>query len=94
MEETYEKTKDIVMVHWIDSHGVKQDWSDEELRPLICISIGFFIEKIDYIIISPHYNHETNQSCGDMAIPKKAIKKMVYLIDRDKKIKNIKTAAK
>jgi len=62
---------------WEDAHGVTQEWSEEDIKPLICESVGYLKECDNFWVVCPHYNEETGQGCGKMAIPKSAVREIV-----------------
>ena len=75
----------LVCVEWVDAYGCSSHWEQiGYIQPLTmkCFSVGWLVfEDKEMIIIVPHLsqsNHETieQQGCGDMSIPRSAIKKM------------------
>lgn len=75
----------IYIVEWIDSYSpTLNKWEHfddvEDPSELICISVGWIIKENDkYITIVSHISDITNKEghgevCGNMTIPKKAIK--------------------
>ena len=71
----------IECIVWIDSFGVSTSWQeirDITTEPVLCTSVGFIKETDDYVIVIPHYIKETKHTeetgCGEMAIPKVAIR--------------------
>ena len=82
------KDKDLVLVDWVDSYGARDRWrnmDEVEDEILICHSVGWLTYKSkDVIVVTPHVSeddHETAQhmGCGDMTIPRVAVKKITKL---------------
>ena len=83
----------LVYVEWEDAFGCSPHWTtlpgDEGLeevtvKPLLAKSVGWVIrEKGTSITIVPHLSmdhaHAEAQGCGDMTIPRSAIRKMACL---------------
>lgn len=77
----------LALIEWEDSCGVGSAWVDvheDDLPtdPMICVSVGWMIERENVFVVIPHFglgrkdlNTET-QGCGDMTIPKSAVKKI------------------
>lgn len=68
----------LCIVEWVDSRGVSDQWTlMEELNKRdACIvkSVGWIIEHTDWITIIPHLGDDPYQGCGEMTIPRIAIK--------------------
>ena len=71
----------IECITWVDAFGVSASWQELEditTEPVLCQSVGFVKETDDYVIVIPHYiketKHNESSACGEMAIPKVAIK--------------------
>lgn len=69
----------LVKLGWVDSRGCSENWATfEQLREHdLCVvwSVGWVINETDeYIQICPHVGTDPDQGCGDMTIPKIAIK--------------------
>jgi hypothetical protein len=78
----------LVYVEWVDSFGCSPNWTeigDCKPEPLVCKSVGYLChDGEDYKVVVPHitcegHNQTLRQGCGDMAIPTKAIVKIVAL---------------
>jgi len=79
----------IVLVEWTDSYGCSSGWEETEdlkIIPHHCYSVGYLVKENDEVIVLvPHLspeNKETNateQGCGDMTIPRVAIKNISFL---------------
>ena len=78
----------LVYIEWLDSFGCSPVWTeigDCQPQPLVCKSVGWmFHDGDEYKVIIPHvtgegHNQTLRQGCGDMAIPTKAIVKIVPL---------------
>jgi hypothetical protein len=70
----------ILYVEWEDARGVHQEWTDlEELKAqdtCRCHSVGRLLrENKKEIVLVPHWYDDPASGCGEMAIPKGAIKK-------------------
>ena len=71
----------LTLIRWMDARGVGSDWEsleDIELQVTECQSVGWVLaERDDCVLVVPHIvlspNHDPEQGCGDMAIPKSAI---------------------
>lgn len=79
----------LVRVEWYDSIGVGSHWeviSDAKVKPLVCVSVGYMIEKGKTIVIVPHMHGDRDDigakmsGCGDMAIPSCAVKSITNLV--------------
>lgn len=79
----------LVWIEWEDSFGCSTDWRSidgvQANRPVLCQSVGWVIEHEDRVTIIPHrtdgnveYATEP-QGCGDMTIPKSAIRGMMLV---------------
>lgn len=93
IEELYEremKTNDmrLVLIEWLDSFGCSTEWrglKDISPSPNKCRSVGWLIhDGEDCKVIVPHISdpdhaNATQQGCGDMTIPVKAIVSIVDL---------------
>jgi hypothetical protein len=82
----------LVLVEWIDAFGCSDRWADmDDVKPSvpICCSVGFLVaETDDALLVVPHVafgEHvvKEGQGCGDMTIPKVAVKSMVDLLIPD-----------
>lgn len=82
----------LVYIEWVDSFGCSSNWSeigDCTPEPLVCKSVGYLChDGEDYKVVVPHitcegHNQTLRQGCGDMAIPTKAIVKIVPLSVND-----------
>jgi len=67
-------------IEWEDTRGVTQEWSDlKELKKVdtcICHSVGRLLRETKRkIILLPHWMDDPANGCGEMAIPKSAIRK-------------------
>ena len=69
------------MVHiaWEDPSGVTQDWTPVKeliaVKPVPCISQGTLISMArDTITVLPHFFADGSAGCGEMVIPRSAIK--------------------
>ena len=81
----------LVQVEWVDSYGAGQSWQEmDELEPklLVVKSAGWLVhESKDLIVLVPHISERLSvsvpsQGCGEMTIPKSAIKSIVSLSRR------------
>jgi len=79
----------LVFVEWLDSFGCSSDWkdlSDFQAKPLTCFSVGWLVyDGEECKVVVPHISDQNNehvsqQGCGDMTIPTKAILRIVDLI--------------
>lgn len=78
------------MVEWWDSFGCSSSWEEiddiPKPKPMLCRSVGWIVrESKSSVVIVPHIAeipHRSNQGCGDMLIPKCAIKTTVSLQGR------------
>lgn len=73
----------LVLVEWMDSFGCSSEWttlSECNPEPMICRSVGWLLHDADDLkVIVPHISKDSNQGCGDMTIPTKAIVRLVDL---------------
>ena len=77
----------LTYVQWSDSYGCSSRWGDldPETVPeeLVCQSVGWVVYETSKVLtLVPHISpvpDQTVQGCGDMTIPKCAIKKIIYL---------------
>ena len=78
----------LVLVEWQDSYGCSANWQTlegVECAPLTCRSVGWlFKDGDDFKVIIPHLSDPdhpsiSQQGCGDMAIPTRAIVRIVDL---------------
>ena len=89
----------LVYVEWEDSFGCSASWCDlentaapEDIEPQLAKSVGWLCrENASSITIIPHISDESEyakaQGCGDMTIPKSAIRKRrVLSIFKDDKL--------
>lgn len=76
---------DLVYIEWVDAYGCADQWEAvNSIQHMImkCSSVGWLVyQDKDMIIIVPHLSQHDHkkieqQSCGDMSIPRSAIKKM------------------
>ena len=72
----------LVLVDWIDSRGVGTDWEfftdplTTKPKPCYIKSVGWLAHEDDEcVVVIPHVADD-KQGCGDMTIPKIAIKRM------------------
>ena len=67
-----------VLVTWVDS-ARSMEWTPYApcLKPTVCKSVGWVVaETEEVLVLAPHITIEDEpQRCGDMTIPKCAIKK-------------------
>ena len=89
----------LVYVEWEDAFGCSSSWTEipevlEEVtaKPLLARSVGWVIrDKGTSITVVPHMSldhaHAESQGCGDMTIPRSAIRKMVNLDITDSRVK-------
>lgn len=78
----------IELITWIDAVGCGTDWEemcDMKTEPALISSVGYIKETEDYVVVIPHYAKGTSQGCGEMAIPKVAIKERVDLTNKGDK---------
>ena len=78
----------LVYIEWIDSYGCSSDWNNlENCKPelLLCRSVGWLLhaDKTCKVIV-PHITQDQHdniaqQGCGEMTIPTKAVRKIVFL---------------
>lgn len=79
----------LVLIEWADSYGCSPSWQpldDVEPRALTCKSVGWLLrDDADIKVIVPHVSVPTpgitNQGCGDMTIPTRAVVRMVDLLE-------------
>lgn len=74
----------IVEVVWIDSRGVSESWSllGDLFSQGVCEirSVGYLAVDIDeYVVVLPHYGEGPEQGCGEMTIPRSAIREITTL---------------
>jgi len=81
----------LVYVEWEDSFGCSAFWCNleneaapEDIKPQLARSVGWLCrESGSSITVVPHITDESKhaklQGCGDMTIPRSAIRKMVVL---------------
>ncbi len=81
----------LVYVEWEDALGCSSNWSSlseavapEDIGPPLARSVGWLCqESSKSITVVPHFMAETKyskpQGCGDMTIPRSAIRKIVSL---------------
>ena len=77
----------MVLVEWTDARGVGSDWRTvKDLNDGLCLvlSLGFKANETDeYVVVVPHLFDEDDaspsQGTGEMYIPKRAIKRLVFL---------------
>jgi len=73
----------IVEIEWLDSTESIR-WHDVEevakLNPTLCRSVGYLARKDKVaVVVMAHHSQDTNEGCGIMTIPPKAVKKIRYL---------------
>lgn len=76
------KKKEILLIKWIDSHGITSEWEfKDELKPLKpceCMSVGFLVEKTrEYITIA--LGDSETQYLGRLTIPMRSVIKVKIL---------------
>jgi len=74
------KLSAIYYVEWEDARGVHQEWTDLEvlasMDTCMCYSVGKLIrEDKQQIVLVPHWGNDPQNGCGEMIIPKSAIRK-------------------
>ena len=75
----------LVMVEWVDSRGANSEWEwhTKRVKRSICecVSAGWLVEETEeFVCIASHIGiDDPCQSCGDMIIPKVAVKKITEL---------------
>lgn len=79
----------LVAVEWLDSYGCGAIWEEMPDRPPPahrCYSVGWLVAKTeDVVVIVPHISPENKdiggpeQGCGDMTIPRCAVRKIINL---------------
>lgn len=81
----------LVLVEWVDSYGCSTNWrhlKEIDDKRLLCKTVGWILrEDDDRLVIVPHitcglkdeYGMEDECGCGDMTIPKEAVKKVTEL---------------
>lgn len=78
----------LAYVEWVDCFGCSSVWVDlDEINrePVICKSVGWILlDNDDVLVIVPHFTQENHsgarfQGCGDMTIPKSAIRNVSVL---------------
>lgn len=71
------------LIEWVDSMGAGSNWSGiedvEPPEPLVCLSAGWVVSESEHVVVVvPHrtVQHDVAhlQGCGDMTIPKVAIR--------------------
>lgn len=81
----------LVLVEWVDSYICATDWAnldDVRFSLTVCHSAGYLVaETKDAVVVVPHVARgevliPEGQGCGDMTIPKVAIKSIVDLVPR------------
>lgn len=82
------KERELVYVEWVDCYGCSPVWvnfNDLNIIPLLCRSVGWIAkEDEEVVVIVPHITQEGHvgaefQGCGDMVIPRSAIRSIVKL---------------
>ena len=88
----------LVYVEWEDSFGCSAFWCNlleaaapRDIEPQLAKSVGWIVrESTSGITVVPHLADETKQAkaqgCGDMTIPRSAIRKMVLLDITDNRV--------
>lgn len=86
--------RELVLVEWADSYGVGSSWAPIpaaiELRECLASSVGWVVaESATELLLVPHVTDPAQvldegddprpQGCGDMTIPKSAIRRRVSL---------------
>lgn len=89
-----ERDMRLVKVEWLDSYGCSTDWTplDEiDDSRQTCTSVGYLAQEGDHtLVIVPHLSQDnpdtghTASGCGDMAIPRQAVVRVVDLIEEEK----------
>ena len=71
------------MVEWDDSRGVSDSWvSMNEIQDRdACLvkSVGWLVERKDSYTVVPHIGSDPDQGCGEMTIPRSAVRKITFL---------------
>jgi hypothetical protein len=68
----------LVLVDWVDSYRAPMEWEalDDEPTLLECQSVGWLArENKDCVTIVPHWS-QFEHGCGEMTIPRVAIKRI------------------
>lgn len=72
----------LVLIEWEDAYGVSSDWfhlDKVDREPVTAYSVGWVLHDDDRAItVVPHIveSGQGDQGCGDMVIPKGAIRNM------------------
>ena len=87
---------ELVLVNWVDSRGVGQEWSVvSDINEGVCKmqSVGWVLKKTKkQICIAPHVGLEKDgdhQVCGEMHIPMSCVRSVVKLPCESRKGKEI-----
>ena len=80
----------LVLIEWVDSYGCSPNWEDltetANPEPMMCRSVGWLLhDGSGCKVIVPHVADVTNdsqQGCGNMAIPTACIVRTADLIER------------
>lgn len=71
----------LVLVEWVDSYHAPMDWSelDDDSKILLCRSVGWLArENKDCLTVVPHWT-DFEHGCGEMTIPRVAVKRIQEL---------------
>ena len=88
MKAIPQKRRKLAFIEWQDASGpatARWDHVDEwEHDSYMCYSVGWILAKgADYISLVPHFGHvnepSNEQMTGMMQIPRKMVKRVVYL---------------
>ena len=81
----------IVKIEWVDSYGVTGDWlptSEAKDVKHVCVSVGFIVvDGAHSIVLASNLSPKNDKidaeemTCGNMAIPTKAILSIVELME-------------
>jgi len=81
----------LVKIEWVDSYGVTGEWlptaNAKDIKH-VCISVGFIVVDGEHsIVLAPNLSPQNDKidaeemTCGNMAIPTKAILSIVELME-------------
>lgn len=81
----------LVKVEWVDSYGCSTDWTPlEDIKDSrqLCTSVGYLAQEGEHtLVIVPHVSNDNPEighatsGCGEMAIPRQAVVRMVELAE-------------
>lgn len=86
----------LVLIEWDDAFGVNTDWQSlgllegRDIQVMVCRSVGWLAKETDELVVviphlsQLHHSWAEQQGCGDMTIPKSAIRRMVVLRESKK----------